>query len=313
MSGDRPSSVPSNLAASVQRELVLRLANEMDYAMVDVPADAYGPGTPAGRGFLDGRAVQVAVVGGASGLADEVAAIGRCAAAMTRNGVAPAPAVESLPTRIASSDLPPGDDRPTIGMGDDTLAAVGFEPDGGFLVAGPPRSGTSTTVATMVRSIATVRPTTDFVLFGRRGSPLGPVIPWVVAAHGVTEIESLATKLAGRLGGLTGRPVVVVIEGIGDLLNTDADLALQDLLRTCRDQGVFVIAEGETSSLTGSWPLLQAIKAFRTGIVLQPDQMDGDTLFKVPFPRTTRAEFPTGRGLMVQGGRVTKVQVAVPE
>jgi S-DNA-T family DNA segregation ATPase FtsK/SpoIIIE len=41
--------------------------------------------------------------------------------------------------------------------------------------------------------------------------------------------------------------------------------------------------------------------------------MDGDTLFKTPFPRTTRSEFPAGRGLMVQGGKVTKVQVAVPE
>jgi len=59
--------------------------------------------------------------------------------------------------------------------------------------------------------------------------------------------------------------------------------------------------------------LLQAIKSSRAGIVLQPDQMDGDSLFKTPFPRTTRPEFPVGRGLMVQGGRVAKVQVALPE
>ena len=96
-------------------------------------------------------------------------------------------------------------------------------------------------------------------------------------------------------------------------VDTEADMPLQELLRVCRDQGIFVIAEGETSSLTGSWPLLQAVKSHRCGIVLQPDQMDGDTLFRTPFPRTTRPEFPAGRGLMVQGGQVTKVQVAVPE
>ena len=74
-----------------------------------------------------------------------------------------------------------------------------------------------------------------------------------------------------------------------------------------------MIAEGETSSVTGSWPLLQAVKSSRCGVVLQPDQMDGDSLFKTPFPRTTRQEFPPGRGLMVQGGQVCKVQVALPE
>ena len=106
---------------------------------------------------------------------------------------------------------------------------------------------------------------------------------------------------------------MVVIESIGDLLNSDADLSLQDFMRACRSVGVFVIAEGETSSVTGSWPLLQAVKASRSGIVLQPDQMDGETLFKTPFPRTTRAEFPVGRGLMAYAGAVRKIQVALPE
>jgi S-DNA-T family DNA segregation ATPase FtsK/SpoIIIE len=165
----------------------------------------------------------------------------------------------------------------------------------------------------MVRSIATRFPATDFVLFARRRSPLASVATWAAVAHGAAEIEQLATKLTARLGDAAGRAIVLVIEGIGELLNTEADLALQDLLRVCRDQGVFVIAEGETSSLTGSWPLLQAVKSYRRGIVLQPDQMDGDMLFKTPFPRTTRPEFPAGRGLMVQGGQVTKVQVALPE
>ncbi len=313
MSADRPSAVPSNLAAAVQRQLVLRLASEMDYAMVDVPGDAYGPGTPVGRGFLDAREVQVAVIAGSDDLAEQGVAIQRCAAVMLRAGLASAPPIESLPGRVALSDLTTDTRRPTIGVGDDTLGAVGFVPEGAFLVAGPPQSGASTTVATMVRSIAAVRPDTDFVLFGQRRSPLASVASWAAAAHGVTEIEQLASKLAGRLAEAAGRSIVVVIEAVGELLDTDADMPLQELLRVCRDHGVFVIAEGETSSLTGSWPLLQAVKSHRCGIVLQPDQMDGDTLFKTPFPRTTRPEFPAGRGLMVQGGQVTKVQVAVPE
>ncbi len=148
----------------------------------------------------------------------------------------------------------------------------------------------------MVRSIVTRCPETDFVLLAQRRSPLASVATWAAVAHGATEIEQLATKLTARLADAAGRSIVLVIEGIGELLNTEADMALQDLLRVCRDQGVFVIAEGETSSLTGSWPLLQAVKSYRCGIVLQPDQMDGDMLFKTPFPRTTRHGVPCGAG-----------------
>lgn len=313
MSADRPSSVPSNLASAVQRRLVLRLSGELDYAMVDVPADAYGPDTPVGRGFLDGHELQVAVIGGSGDLVEQGVAIERCAGAMCRSGVSAAPPIGSLPGRVALSDLPTDASRPTIGVGDDTLAAIGFVPSGVFLVAGAPQSGASTTVATMVCSIAVARPHTDFVLFGRRRSPLTSVASWAAVAHGLDEIEQLASKLARRLADAAGRSIVIVIEAVGDLLDTAADPPLQELLRVCREHGVFVIAEGETSSLTGSWPLLQAVKSHRCGIVLQPDQMDGDTLFKTPFPRTTRPEFPAGRGLMVQGGQVTKVQVAVPE
>ncbi|MFW2332216.1 FtsK/SpoIIIE domain-containing protein, partial [Ilumatobacter sp.] len=313
MSGDRPSAVSSNLASSVQRQLVLRLANEMDYAIVDVPADAFGPGTPPGRGFLDDRQIQVGVIGGVGDLAEQGAEIERCAAALERHGVLGAPPIESLPAQVALTELRSGSGHPTIGLADDTLDPVGFEPDGSFLVAGAPRSGRSTTVATMIRSIAATRPDTDFVLFGQRRSPLTSVTRWAAAAHGPAEIEQLATKLAARLAEAAGRSIVIVVEAIGELLDTPADMPLQDLLRTSRDHGVFVIAEGETSTVGGSWPLLQAVKSSRCGIVLQPDQMDGDSLLKTSFPRTTRTEFPPGRGLMVQGGQVCKVQVALPE
>ena len=313
MSADRPSAVPSNLASSVQRRLVLRLASETDYAIAGIPADAYGPGTPPGRGFLDGLEVQVAVIGGFGDLARQGVAIERCRVAMVRGGVALAPPIVSLPARVPLGELGAASGRPMIGLSDDTLAAHDFRLEGTFLVAGAPQSGRSTAVATMVRSIAAARPGTDFVLFGQRRSPLTSVTTWAATAHGPTEIEQLAVKLTARLGEAAGRSIVVVIEAIGDLSDTEADLPLQRLVRACRDQGVFVIAEGETSTVRGSWPLLQLVKSSRSGIVLRPDQVDGETLFTTPFPRTTRAEFPPGRGLMVQGGQVRKVQVALPE
>jgi S-DNA-T family DNA segregation ATPase FtsK/SpoIIIE len=305
--------VPSALAASIQRTLVLRLANDMDYAVVDAPADAFGANTPPGRGFLDGREVQVAVIGGEPDLSRQRIAIDRCADAMADRDLLRAPSIESLPTRVALGDLTVDSDRPILGVRDDTLSAIDFEPTGVFLVAGGPRTGTSTTVATMVRSLAAVRPQTKFVLLGQRRSPLSSIVSWAALAEGVTAVERLAAQLPDRLVAAGNGPVAIVIEAVGELLDTEADLPLQALLRACRDRAVFVIAEGEIGSLGGSWPLLQAIKSHRTGIVLQPDQIDGEALFRTPFPRLTRAEFPAGRGLMVQGGQVCKVQVALPE
>jgi S-DNA-T family DNA segregation ATPase FtsK/SpoIIIE len=314
ISADRPTAISSGLASTIQRQLVLRLANDMDYALVDAPADAFGPGTPAGRGFIGGREVQVAVIGGNADVASQAAEIDRLASSMERAEVPPALPIRSLPDRVALSELP---DRvgelPVLGVWDETLDAVGFAPTGTFLVAGAPHAGTSTTVATIVRSLAAAQPDSEFVLFGQRRSPLTNIVSWGASAHGESEIAQLAERLATRLASVRGDRVVVVIEAIGDLLNTEADLPLQELIRACRDTDAFVVAEGETSGLTGSWPLLQAVKINRSGIVLQPDQMDGDTMFKTPFPRTTRAEFPAGRGLMVQGGHVRKVQVALPE
>ncbi len=74
-----------------------------------------------------------------------------------------------------------------------------------------------------------------------------------------------------------------------------------------------VIAEGETSVLGGAWPLLNAVKAARTGLALQPEQSDGAMVYKTDFPRSRRGDFPPGRGLLVEGGKVRLLQVALPE
>jgi S-DNA-T family DNA segregation ATPase FtsK/SpoIIIE len=55
------------------------------------------------------------------------------------------------------------------------------------------------------------------------------------------------------------------------------------------------------------------VKSGRRGFSLQPDQMEGDMLYKTTFPRAKRSEFPAGRGWLVEAGRVRKVQVAIVE
>ena len=60
-------------------------------------------------------------------------------------------------------------------------------------------------------------------------------------------------------------------------------------------------------------PLLSVIaNAGRHGLLLQPEQQDGDNVLRTTLPRVRRAEFPPGRGIYVRAGRNRTVQVALP-
>jgi S-DNA-T family DNA segregation ATPase FtsK/SpoIIIE len=108
-------------------------------------------------------------------------------------------------------------------------------------------------------------------------------------------------------------PIAVFVDAVTEFLNTTADTPLQGLIKAMLGARKFVVVEGEPASLSGSWPLLQAIKVSRRGLALQPDQSEGHAIFKTPFPRVNRVDFPPGRGFLVGNGLAEVVQVALPE
>jgi S-DNA-T family DNA segregation ATPase FtsK/SpoIIIE len=125
-------------------------------------------------------------------------------------------------------------------------------------------------------------------------------------------VADAARELAEQIASGAAAPDAVFIEDLALYLNTAADGPLQDLLKAARANGVFVVTDCETSSLA-SWPLHMAAKAGRHGVALQPDQHDGDNVFKTPFPRVARADFPPGRGFYVRRGQFRRFQSALPE
>lgn len=313
VSADRPGAVPAALSSAIQQRLVLRMPNEMDLSMLNAPLDGFDATSPPGRGFVDGREVQVAILGGSPNVAVQAAAIDRLAESMRRAGTVAAPPVERLSEDIRLDTLAISvGGKPTIGVADETLSEVGFDRTGVFLVVGPAGSGKSTAVATAVASIRRMGADTPFAYLGNRRSPLAASPGWTWAAAGADEVAELSDRLATLVNDESPdvRGMVLVIDGIGDFLNGTADFAMQELIKACRSHDLLVIAESETSSIQGSWPLLQAVKSARHGIALQPDQMDGDTVFNTTFARLNRADFPPGRGMYVRAGRATKVQVA---
>lgn len=314
VTADRPATLPSALASTISRRVVLRLADENDYLMLDTGADVLGATSPPGRGVLGGKDLQVAVLGGSANVAQQARAIDRLAQTLRGRGAPSAPEIRRLPERVRFAELAGTEatvGRLVIGMADDTLGPVAIEPAGTVLVAGPPGSGRTSTLVALCTAMARLRPQAPRYYLGHRRSPLPRELTWTAVADDADGVGALAGELTGTLAGAA--PALVVIEGLTDFLSGPAEMPLQELIKVLRAGDHLLVAESETSTLSSSWPLIQSVRAARRGLALQPDQLEGDSVFRTAFPRISRAEFPPGRGLLVEGGKTRKVQIALPD
>lgn len=318
LSADRPGTVPTAISSAVQRTIALRQADDGAYVILGAPRDVLGATSPPGRGIdlPSGLELQVAVLGGRQSLVEQSRALDRLAASIPDDpSLRPAP-VRRLDEVIPAESLPVDvDGLPVLGVADDTLAPVGFAPSGTFLVSGPTSSGRSTAVLSLAGAIRRWRPTTRIHHVAGRTSPLTGLPVWTRSERQLDAIVDLAREVLVEVSvpADEGRPpVVVVIEAISDFLGTPAEAPLTEVIKQAKRNGHFVLAEADSSSWGSSWPLVVEVRSGRRGIALQPDQMDGDLLFRTAFPRVARAEFPPGRGLAVQAGKVRRVQVPLP-
>ena len=315
LTADRPAALPPRLTSRIQRRLTMRLADDAEYVLAGAEPGIITTDSPPGRAVIGRSEVQVAVFGGSPDIMAQARAIGQLAASMRRQRVTGAPRVEQLPEIVRLSDLPAAvDGRPAIGIADDTLAPVGLRPEGVFLISGPPSSGRTTAVVTTIIALDRATPGLAPVFFGSKRSPLISLDIWQQVATDPAEVAELAAKLdqAAR-DPEPGQRFAVVIEQLTEFLGGPADTPLATMIKTLAVNGHVVIAEAETSALGQSWPLLNAVKSARTGLALQPEQSDGLMVYKTEFPKSRRGEFPPGRGLLVEGGRVRLAQIAIPE
>lgn len=311
LTADRPNAIPSALNSAIQRRLVLRMADSNDYLAAGVSADALTPASPPGRGVLDGLDVQVALLGGNVTVAEQAAALeGLAEQIKTRIGQ-PVPRVERLAEVVHLPDLLPAGSGLPLGLAGDTLAPLSVATSGVFLLCGPPGSGRTTALTTIATVFARVHPRAQTYYFGNKRSPLAGWDSWTGSAATVPEAEELARKLVGELASAPA-PALVILERISDFLSGAAEMPLTELIKLTGSTDHFFVGESETSTLQ-NWPLIQAFKAGRRGLALQPDQMEGDTVFRTAFPRVSRAEFPAGRGLYVEGGKIRRLQMYLPD
>jgi S-DNA-T family DNA segregation ATPase FtsK/SpoIIIE len=189
-------------------------------------------------------------------------------------------------------------------VGGDDGDPVGLDlTGGGLLIAGPPGSGRTTALATVVTwhagrgtAVAIVAPPRSPLTRSGQGTVLGP-------ADGDPLRRFLETD--------GGAPRMVVVDDADLLLDTSVDTALAAYLHGAADPGTAILAAGGTADLLATFRgFTIPLRRERRGVLLCPaGPLDGD-LFGVRLRRGTTGR--PGRGVLVHGGETTTIQVAQP-
>ena len=311
ITADRGNAVPSAVAANISRKVILRMGDNSQYMLLGAPRDVLDEQSVPGRAVIDGHEAQIAVLGGTSNAVEQTKALNALGERLRAAGVRDLPEIGALPTSVPASDMPASvGGMPVFGVADDTLAPHGFEPIGSFVVSGPAASGRTNALKALVVAMERFDPSLRLYHFGSRRAELKDFRPWVRSATRPEDEKELATELAELVvSDAPGGRIMIVIEDMPHLSDGAADRPMRALLQAMNDSEHLLVGEAEISRASGSIGVLGEWKSGRQGIVLKPDTYDGEAIFKTPFGRVKRSDFPVGRGIFVQAGRAITMQM----
>jgi S-DNA-T family DNA segregation ATPase FtsK/SpoIIIE len=294
---------------------VLRMATVDDYGFLGVPMDVLSMASPPGRALVGDREVQCAVLGGTTDVTGQARAVSGFAEAVRKSGQKEAAEIRNLVEKVDLVSLAAEvGGRPTIGVGSTTLSAAGFEPKGSFVIVGPSGSGRTTTLAAMATAVRRWNRSAPIYLFTpRKSSELLRLPIWTETATGSEAIVALAGRVKEQAtSGAVRGPIAVFVERIDDLAGPPQEQPLTELVKACLDNDHFVVGEGETNYFSSNFGMPGLLKTSRSGMALQPDGIESQTIFKNSFPAFNRPDMPEGRGFLVQRGRSELLQVGYP-
>ena len=312
---DRSGSVPTAVSSNVSRRVVLRLSDENAYSLLNAPKDVLDERSAPGRAIVDGFEAQIAVLGGTPNVAEQTKLMQQLAEELRARGAREVEEIGALPTRLAVADLP---DRlgefPVLGVAEDTLQARDFDPAGSFVVAGPPQSGKTTALRALITSMVRLDPDVKLFHFGGRRAQLKDFAPWMRSATTPDDAKELATELAELVADETiTHRLMIVVEDVPQFADSAAERPLKALFQAINRSDHLLVGDADVNQVTSGFGLVGDFKGGRKGIILKPDAFDGDAVFKVPFPKVKRSDFPVGRGIFVQAGRAVTVQMPLVE
>jgi DNA segregation ATPase FtsK/SpoIIIE, S-DNA-T family len=307
------------------QRMLLRLTDRGDSSLAGISERSMPSKQPAGRLMFEATPspleAQIAMLDSEPSGPAQVAALRRLArASRDRCGRPPGPQrplrVDPLPALITVAETrqliqdfaPPSPLWALVGAGGDELGPVGLDvrDEGpGLVVAGPPRSGRSTTLMTMAGAL--LASGTPVVLITPRRSPLRSA----EGAEGVLAVLGADARADALDAAIDGHERYVVLADDAELLiNGPLSDRLEKLLLSGRDADHGLILAGPAGDLTRAYSgFVPAALKSRCGVfVAVGSPSDGD-LFGVRLPRNAAAG-QLGRGLLVRPGTVMPVQLA---
>ena len=305
VAGDRSVLVGATGSLLAER-LVLRLANDTDYAYAGISAREVPDELPVGRAIRAGTGtqVQIAILGDDPSGRAQSAALASIAS-RCRSGATRPFRIDVLPEAMSIAEaaaLPRGDGL-LVGIGGDDLAGITWEPavDGhAMLLHGPRRSGRSTALA----SIAVDARTQGRRVVGwtPRTSPLGAIADDLTGSS-VTEDELLAALSEG--------PALLLVDDLELVADSPAGTALGKVIKD-GGQGHAIVVAGLSDVLSGAMrgPALEAGRG-GLGLLLCPNQPIAGAVFSAAprIPRSLIGASTPGRGLLLRSGELTSLQV----
>ncbi|MDP9220075.1 MAG: FtsK/SpoIIIE domain-containing protein [Actinomycetota bacterium] len=317
ITGDR-SLLMSRISGLVRDKVVLRLADPTDLTLAGIPLSAVPERWPAGRGLrvIDRAEIQVALLTSDPAGPAQIAALDRIArdpldsTAGTTQHCRPM-RIERLPLAITRAELarPVGELRAgwaLVGAGGDAAEPLGLSLAGSSaLVAGPGKSGRSTTLATMATWL------------GEHGTPIVGLVAGrstladVRGGAGILDVVERTDVMRLR-DLLAGRPdCCVVADDVERLIDTEAeDVVLQWFKSPERVTGSLLVG-GNAADLTSLFRGLSVVaRRSGQGVLLSPTSYADGELLGVRVAAIDHADLRPGRGLLIRNGRATPIQVA---
>lgn len=306
------------LAGLFSSRLVLRVADSVELALAGVPVKAVPVHQPPGRAVEVGshQEVQIALLGGST---DEVAQDAELVAIAGRwrtsisvpradgRGVLPKP-VRRLPTRIRVSEVAPAPPNGVLlGVREGDLRPVHLSLGRGhrrFVVAGPPGSGRTTTLVTLVSGL---------VSEGHQVAVVGTDLATRLAASGARSVLSISGPAADAADELIAarraHPSLCVL--VDDVERPPAlEAVLREVARLVDDDLGLVVAATTPGVLDGRLsPLVGDLERGGAGVLLWPRPGSRQLGTAVPH-RASGQPDPPGRGLLVLHRTVRRIQVA---
>lgn len=325
------------LGAHNDRKLLLHQTDPTDFMAIGISRDNVPTNIPPGRGWLSPGAIEAQIallpsvsdardngdgdaapVRDQSDQAEAMRDLGRRAAIRDAN-VPPTRRpfrINEMPLMIDFQDayarVPQESRRPLwalLGVGGDAVEPMGFDfaaGGGSFMVAGPPSSGRSTTLAAM--SVSLLMGGTQLIVVTPRDSQLRKL-----AAHNLAQVltdpDPSSETLIEALAAAEGKPTVVVIDDADLLLNAAADRVLREIATSGRDHGRGLLLAGLSESMSALGWVAMARRA-RRGLLLGPKtigegdligtRLSGDQMRAPLMPGRAWTAGPAGAAVAVQ-------------